>query len=244
MRGKLGSFVTRALRSTPAVAVMSSLVTVALFNAGTISAGSIPGADGIIYAAYNLQTGVVRLLDSPNAEIRTGEARTSWNQQGLQGAQGPKGDPGPQGPQGAKGDPGPVGPIGPAGPQGSQGPAGPAGPQGPAGPAGSGGVRAYAQIGSLSSTSPSITRAQNVVSAAKLTTGLYCVGVDAGIDLSKTVAVVTAVGGASDQATSFGVLPAGCSYVASPNMTQNVQVTARNSSGALIDPLGFMFLVP
>lgn len=83
-----------------------------------------------------------------------------------------------------------------------------------------------------------------MVGAAKLTTGLYCVGVDASVDLSSTVAVVTAVGGVSDQGASFEVLPAGCSYVGSPYMTRNVQVTARNGSGALIDPLGFMILVP
>lgn len=105
-------------------------------------------------------------------------------------------------------------------------------------------MRAYAQIGSLSSGSPSITRAQNVISAARFDTGLYCVEVDPSIDLSKTVAVVTTVGGSSDQAASLAASPGGCSYVASPYITHNVQVTARSGSGALIDPRGFTIVVP
>lgn len=101
----------------------ASVVTVALAIGG-VAFAAIPGANGVISACYDKQSGQVRVYDAaggtPKGCGKT-EAAITWNQQG------PKGDQGDQGPQG------PAGPAGPAGPTGATGPAGPAGPAGPGG---------------------------------------------------------------------------------------------------------------
>jgi hypothetical protein len=113
-------------------------------------AAIVPPATGVIYAAYQKETGNLRIISNPN-DARPSEQVIAWNIQGEPGPQGPPGPagppgptgapgpagpPGPQGPAGPKGDTGATGPAGPPGPQGSPGPQGPAGPKGETGPAG------------------------------------------------------------------------------------------------------------
>ncbi|GAB4255490.1 MAG: hypothetical protein Kow00129_16310 [Thermoleophilia bacterium] len=108
----------RIFRSTPFVAAVSSLLTVAVVGAAPSFAGTVPGGDGVIHAAYQAKTGLLRVLSSAEAPMNNGEEYISWNQQGPQGE---KGDTGARGPQGPKGDQGDQGPQGPQGPKGDPG---------------------------------------------------------------------------------------------------------------------------
>ena len=95
---------------------------VALLVGGGAALATIPGSGGVISGCYAKRDGSLRVIDTPTASCKSGEAGLTWNQAGQQG---PKGDAGPQGPKGDQGL------QGPAGPQGDPGPAGPQGPPGP-----------------------------------------------------------------------------------------------------------------
>jgi hypothetical protein len=74
----------------------------------------IPGANGVIYACFQTQTGNLRVVPE-GTKCRDSETALFWNQVGPQGPKGEKGDQGIQGEKGPKGDTGATGPQGPAG---------------------------------------------------------------------------------------------------------------------------------
>jgi hypothetical protein len=71
----------------------------ALASAAFQSTGSIPDADGVFHACYDLKNGGVRLVGIEGS-CRTSESATFWNQTG------PKGEQGETGPKGDQGEPG------------------------------------------------------------------------------------------------------------------------------------------
>jgi Collagen triple helix repeat (20 copies) len=163
-------------RARPQRVWLSAAIAAGVFaiGGGALAVGSIPDANGVFSACYNVHNGNVRLVDA--GPCRSDELLVTWNQNGQPGPQGPQGDPGatgatgpagPAGPQGSQGGTGAAGAIGPIGPQGATGPAGPAGPQGsqgdpgatgatgPAGPAGPQGQQgATGATGAIGLTGP------------------------------------------------------------------------------------------
>ena len=85
-------------RSTRSVA----LGLVMVFAIGATAVGSVPSADGRIFACYSSSN--MRIIDKEAGDTcRKGERQFEWNQIGPRGPQGIQGEPGPQGPPGSGG---------------------------------------------------------------------------------------------------------------------------------------------
>ena len=107
-------------------------------------------------------------------DFKRGQLRDSAGDTGAKGDAGPAGPAGPAGsagPAGPKGDPGGAGAKGDTGATGAAGAIGPAGPKGDNGTA-----RAYAlvQYGCVADVCP-ISRAKNIASVRRPSTGVYCI---------------------------------------------------------------------
>jgi hypothetical protein len=73
---------------------------VAVLAAAAVAYGAIPGADGVIHACYDKQSGQTRIYDAEDGRPKgcgKTEAAISWNQEGPKGDTGDAGPPGPPG---------------------------------------------------------------------------------------------------------------------------------------------------
>lgn len=98
---------------------IAAAAVVALAGAA-VSAATIPDHSGVIHGCYSNDSGVLRVIDTPNVtKCPRRTTSLNWNQTGPQGPAGATGAPGATG---ATGSPGPAGAPGATGPQGPPGP--------------------------------------------------------------------------------------------------------------------------
>jgi hypothetical protein len=115
----------------------------------------------------------------------------------LRGNTGPRGFTGPQGPTGPQGLTGAQGPQGLQGAPGAQGPQGAPGAQGPAGSA-----RAVAVVNANGTLVQGGDFPKGVTGVSHTTKrGIYCIGLNAGIDPNDAIASLTAPGAANGVST-------------------------------------------
>jgi len=91
----------RKRAGSPAIRAIISVLGVAglVVAVGTMAVGSVPSADGKIFACYSSSN--VRIIDQEaGAACKKGERQLQWNQVGPQGLPGEQGIQGPPGPAG------------------------------------------------------------------------------------------------------------------------------------------------
>ena len=160
----------------------------------------------------------------------------------LRGSPGPRGFTGQRGPAGSQGLPGAQGPQGIQGPPGAQGPQGKPGAQGPAGSA-----RAVAVVNANGTLVQGRDFPKGVTGVSHTTKrGIYCIGLDAGIDPTDAIASLTAPGSANGVSTvpNSTTCAAGQAEVDTFILVQGDTNTPGAPLNTVLTDGGFTLLVP